>query len=150
LEEEMMCGRFGLGGSATTLIAQFNVQENAAWTARYNLAPSQDVLTVVQTAESGRQLRKMRWGLIPAWAKDPGIGNRLINARAETVATKPAFRRPLRERRCLILTDGFYEWESRGGASSPGSSGCGTAARSRLRGCGIAGQVRMAGKSTPA
>ena len=115
----MMCGRFGLGGSATTLIAQFNVQENAAWTARYNLAPSQDVLTVVQTAESGRQLRKMRWGLIPAWAKDPGIGSRLINARAETVATKPAFRRPLRERRCLILTDGFYEWEPRAGRKQP-------------------------------
>ena len=61
----------------------------------------------------------MRWGLIPSWAKDPAIGNQLINARAETVATKPAFRVPLRERRCLIVTDGFYEWESRGRRKRP-------------------------------
>jgi putative SOS response-associated peptidase YedK len=114
-----MCGRFGLGASATTLLGQFNVQEGFAWTARYNLAPSQEVLTVVQVAGSGRQLRTMRWGLIPAWAKDPGIGSRLINARVETVATKPVFRKSLRERRCLILTDGFYEWESRAGRKQP-------------------------------
>jgi putative SOS response-associated peptidase YedK len=61
----------------------------------------------------------MRWGLIPSWAKDPGIGTQLINARAETVATKPAFRAAFRERRCLILTDGFYEWQSQGGRKRP-------------------------------
>ena len=114
-----MCGRFSLGASATKLASHFNVQESFVWSARYNLAPSQEVLTVVQPAGTARQLRRMRWGLIPAWAKDPAIGNRLINARAETVATKPAFRTALRDRRCLILTDGFYEWESQGRRKQP-------------------------------
>jgi putative SOS response-associated peptidase YedK len=102
-----MCGRFSLGASATTLIGHFNVQESLAWNSRYNLAPSQEVFTIVQPAGAARQVRRMRWGLIPSWAKDPAIGNQLINARAETIATKPAFRVPLRERRCLIPTDGL-------------------------------------------
>jgi putative SOS response-associated peptidase YedK len=114
-----MCGRFSLGGSATILASHFNVQESLAWTPRYNLAPSQEVLTIVQPAGSAREVRRMRWGLIPAWAKNPGIGNQLINARAETLAAKPAFRAPLRQRRCLILTDGFYEWASQGGRKQP-------------------------------
>ena len=114
-----MCGRFSLGASVATLISHFNVKESVAWTDRYNLAPSQEVLTVVQPSGSARQVRRMRWGLIPSWAKDPTIGNQLINARAETIATKPAFRRPLRERRCLIVTDGFYEWESQGQRKRP-------------------------------
>lgn len=114
-----MCGRFSLGGSAATLASHFNVQESLAWSPRYNLTPTQEILTVVQPARAARQIRRMRWGLIPAWAKDPGIGNQLINARAETVATKPAFRIPLRDRRCLILTDGFYEWSSQGGRKQP-------------------------------
>ena len=103
-----MCGRFSLGGSAATLLRYFPVQESVAWTVRYNLAPSQEVLTIVQPVGAAREFHRMRWGLIPSWAKDPAIGNRLINARAETVATMPAFRTALRERRCLILTDGFY------------------------------------------
>jgi putative SOS response-associated peptidase YedK len=115
-----MCGRFSLGGSATALLASFfNVRESVAWTARYNLAPSQEVLTIVQPVGAAREFHRMRWGLIPSWAKDPAIGNRLINARAETVATKPAFRSALRERRCLILTDGFYEWQAQGGRKRP-------------------------------
>jgi putative SOS response-associated peptidase YedK len=114
-----MCGRFSLGASAATLASHFNVQESLASTGRYNIAPSQEVLTVVQPSGSTRQVRRMRWGLIPSWAKDPAIGTQLINARAETVATKPAFRVPLRERRCLILTDGFYEWESQGRRKQP-------------------------------
>jgi putative SOS response-associated peptidase YedK len=114
-----MCGRFSLGASAATLMGHFNVQESLSWTGRYNLAPSQEVLTIIQPPGAARQVRRMRWGLIPAWAKDPAIGNRLINARAETVATKPAFRVPLRERRCLILTDGFYEWEALGRRKQP-------------------------------
>jgi putative SOS response-associated peptidase YedK len=114
-----MCGRFSLGASATTLMSYFNVQESLSWSGRYNLAPSQEVLTVVQPAGGARQVRRMRWGLIPSWAKDPAIGSQLINARAETIATKPAFRVPLRERRCLIVTDGFYEWEARGRSKQP-------------------------------
>jgi putative SOS response-associated peptidase YedK len=114
-----MCGRFSLGASATTLANHFNVQESVTWGERYNMAPSQEILTIVQPAGGPRELRRMRWGLIPSWAKDPGIGNQLINARAETVATKPAFRTALRERRCLILTDGFYEWETQGRRKRP-------------------------------
>lgn len=114
-----MCGRFSLGGSAATLASHFNVQESLAWGPRYNIAPTQEVLTLLQVPGGAREIRRMRWGLIPAWAKDPGIGSRLINARAETLATKPAFRVPLRERRCLILTDGFYEWASQGRGKQP-------------------------------
>ena len=114
-----MCGRFSLTGSAPTLLSHFNVQESVVWDGRYNLTPSQEVLTMVQPAGALRQLRRMRWGLIPSWAKDPTIGNQLINARAETVATKPAFRAAFRERRCLILTDGFYEWEAQGRRKRP-------------------------------
>jgi putative SOS response-associated peptidase YedK len=114
-----MCGRFSLSGSAAVLLMQFNVREDVAWTGRYNLAPSQEVLTIVRPAGEGRQARRMRWGLIPSWAKDPAIGSQLINARAETVAEKPAFRVSFRERRCLVLTDGFYEWEARGRRKQP-------------------------------
>jgi len=114
-----MCGRFSVALSATTLASHFNVQESVAWKERYNLAPSQEVLAVVQPAAGAHEFRRMRWGLIPSWAKDPSIGNRLINARAETVATKPAFRGALRERRCLIVTDGFYEWQAQGRRKQP-------------------------------
>ncbi len=114
-----MCGRFSLGASATDLTSHFNVQETLEVAARHNVAPTQQVLTVLQSAGATRRLSRMRWGLIPAWAKDPAIGSRLINARAETVAMKPAFRRPLRERRCLIPTDGFYEWEAQGQRKRP-------------------------------
>ncbi|MGD0265648.1 MAG: SOS response-associated peptidase [Candidatus Methylomirabilota bacterium] len=107
-----MCGRFSLGASATTLAAQFDLADLPAWSPHYNFAPAQVVPTLLRPApDSGRQFRLLHWGLIPSWAEDPRIGNRLINARAETVATKPIFRRAFRERRCLILADGFYQWQ---------------------------------------
>lgn len=103
-----MCGRFSLGTSATLLAAQFDLDEVPSWTPLYNLAPTQEVLTVRQTPDDPHRLGRLaRWGLIPPWADDPRIGNRLINARAETVATKPAFRRAYKERRCLFLADGI-------------------------------------------
>ena len=83
----------------------------------YNIAPTQEVLTVV-----GGEMRRagfMRWGLIPHWAKSPKIGARMINSRAETVAEKPAFRDALRRRRCLVLAEGFYEWQRVGAAKRP-------------------------------
>src|SRR5512136_658287 len=109
-----MCGRFSLG--ATIRVAQvFGLPDWSEASPRYNIAPSQDAPAVILNRETtNRQFHPMRWGLVPFWAKDPAIGARLINARAETVAVKPAFRRPLRERRCLILADGFYEWEPQG------------------------------------
>lgn len=84
----------------------------------YNVAPTQEVAVVVQ--RDGRtSLEGMRWGLIPFWAKDPSIGSRMINARAESIADKPAFKRSLRDRRCLVLADGFYEWQKSDGAKIP-------------------------------
>ena len=75
---------------------------------------------MIQNPETGgREFRPFRWGLVPSWAKDPAIGNRMINARSETVATKPAFRKPMRQRRCLILADGFYEWKREGTRKQP-------------------------------
>ncbi len=107
-----MCGRFSLGADATTLASQFNLFEAPAWTPRYNIAPTQEVLVIVKTPEhTDRKARRHRWGLIPSWAKDRSIGNQLINAQAETAATKPAFRAAFRKRRCLILADGFFEWK---------------------------------------
>ncbi len=107
-----MCGRFTLSASATTLVRQFNLASFLVWTPRYNIAPTQEVLAVVNMPDApDRQARLLLWGLIPPWAEEPGVGTRLINARAETVATKPAFRRTFRGRRCLILADGFYEWQ---------------------------------------
>jgi putative SOS response-associated peptidase YedK len=93
------------------LVAQFVLFEAPAWTPRYNIAPTQEVLVIVRTPEHpDRQARLHRWGLIPSWAKDITIGNQLINAQAETAVSKPAFRVAFRKRRCLILADGFYEW----------------------------------------
>jgi putative SOS response-associated peptidase YedK len=115
-----MCGRFSLGAAADTLAAQFDLADRPEWAPRYNLAPTQDTLTVLRLSPEGRrECRRMRWGLIPSWAKDPAIGNRLINARAETVALKPAFRQAIRERRCLIVADAFYEWEAQGRRKQP-------------------------------
>ena len=84
---------------------------------RYNVAPTQTVIVV--NDDGSRHLTEMRWRLIPSWAKDPVIGNRMINARGETVATKPAFRAALRRRRCLIPADGFYEWQQQGRRKQP-------------------------------
>lgn len=85
---------------------------------RYNVAPGQNV-AAVRTGEDGRRLSMLRWGLIPVWSREPNTGYRLINARAETVAVKPAFRAAYRARRCLIPADGFYEWARQGAAKRP-------------------------------
>jgi putative SOS response-associated peptidase YedK len=81
---------------------------------RYNIAPTQSIAVVRQFEDGLRSCDLLRWGLIPSWAKDPAIGNRTINARAETVAEKPAFRAAFRRRRCLVLADGFFEWRKEG------------------------------------
>lgn len=114
-----MCGRFSLG--ATIRVGQvFDLPEWPDMPTRYNISPSQGVLTVLVNRETAaREVRAMRWGLVPSWAKDPAIGHRTINARAETAATKPTFRKPFRERRCLIVADGFYEWAKAGGWKQP-------------------------------
>ncbi len=101
---------------------QFAVFEVPPFTARFNIAPTQPVAVVrldPQSDEPRRELVWLRWGLIPSWAKDPAIGNRMINARAETAAEKPAFRAAFRRRRCLVAADGFYEWQRTGGKKQP-------------------------------
>jgi putative SOS response-associated peptidase YedK len=98
---------------------QFALETQPALFPRYNIAPSQPVAVVRQTAEGKRELVKLRWGLVPSWAKDVSVGNQLINARSETAATKPAFRAAMRQRRCLVPTDGFYEWKKVGRQKQP-------------------------------
>ncbi|MBD2016262.1 SOS response-associated peptidase [Microcoleus sp. FACHB-53] len=106
-----MCGRFSQSQSAETIAQVFQVAVPPL-TPRYNIAPTQSVATVLQTPDhQDRQFKMLHWGLIPSWAKDPKMGARLINARAETVAEKPSFRSAFRQRRCLVLADGFYEWQ---------------------------------------
>lgn len=111
-----MCGRFTLTADVTALQQTFpwlNIPPEM--TPRFNIAPTQPVAVVPNDGKN--QLDFFTWGLIPSWAKDPQIGNRLINARAETLAEKPAFRVAFRRRRCLILADGFYEWQQAQGKS---------------------------------
>ncbi|MBI5576468.1 MAG: SOS response-associated peptidase [Deltaproteobacteria bacterium] len=106
-----MCGRFTLFEADSILSREFGADISASPTPRYNIAPSQQVLAVrVSPGTEKREFAWLRWGLIPRWAKDPSIGNRMINARAETVAGKPAFRDAFKRRRCLIPASGFYEW----------------------------------------
>ena len=116
-----MCGRFTLRTPAYRIAEAIGVEVRANLQARYNIAPSQDVAAVRRAGgDGGRELVMLRWGLVPYWAKDPSIGGRMINARAETVAGKPAFRAAFRRRRCLVAADGFYEWQKRdGGAKQP-------------------------------
>jgi putative SOS response-associated peptidase YedK len=104
-----MCGRFTLASDPAAIQAAFpGIEVPEDILSRYNVAPTQSVAVVRNTGK--RQLECVRWGLIPSWAKDPKIGSKMINARAETLAEKPSFRTALRRRRCLILADGFYEW----------------------------------------
>ena len=113
-----MCGRYSLTSNMDDLQARFDFEaRDLVYRPRYNVAPTQTVLSVVN--DQGNRAEFMRWGLIPFWAKDPKIGARMINARAETVGQKPAFRNALRKRRCLILADGFYEWQKQAGKKVP-------------------------------
>lgn len=107
-----MCGRFTLHTPADTVAELFDLSEVPEWTPRYNLAPTQQVPTIrADGAERKREFHALTWGLVPSWARDPKMGARMINARAETVHEKPSFRTAFRQRRCLILADGFYEWK---------------------------------------
>ncbi len=115
-----MCGRFTLATRKQEIADQFPLFDIPDLDPHYNIAPTQSV-TAARILPEGpkREIVLLRWGLIPSWADDPSIGNRLINARADTVASKPSFRSAYRKRRCLILADGFYEWQKTGGTKQP-------------------------------
>ena len=114
----LMCGRYSLTTAPEALRRLFNFTNLPNLAPRYNIAPTQ-LAPVVRGADGGRELVMLRWGLVPSWAKDISIGNKMINARAETVAEKPAFRGAFRHRRCLVPTDGFYEWRTEDGRKQP-------------------------------
>ncbi|HSG97830.1 MAG TPA: SOS response-associated peptidase [Woeseiaceae bacterium] len=114
-----MCGRFAFYSPAEAAAALFGVDAVPDLEPRYNIAPTQDIAAIRNSKEGGREFVLLRWGLVPFWAKDPSIGNRMINARAETVAEKPSYRNAYKHRRCLVLADGFYEWQRGGDVKVP-------------------------------
>jgi putative SOS response-associated peptidase YedK len=118
-----MCGRYSLTSPPELLATLFGLARAPSLSPRYNIAPTQAAPVVrVRTGAAEKKTRGMellRWGLIPQWADDPAIGNRMINARAETINEKPAYRQAFRDRRCLVPADGFYEWQVLGKGKQP-------------------------------
>jgi len=114
-----MCGRFAFYSPSEAAAALFGADATVEVQPRYNIAPTQFVAAIRNDQNEQRELVMLRWGLVPFWAKDPSIGNRMINARAETVAEKPAYRAAYRHRRCVVLADGFYEWHRDGDVKMP-------------------------------
>lgn len=113
-----MCGRFTFDISPEQLTEIFGVSILRDFPQRYNIAPTQQVLSI-RRMEAGNCASFIRWGLIPSWAKDPSIGSRMINARCESIHEKPAFRTAIRYRRCIIPANGFFEWKEEGGKKQP-------------------------------
>ncbi len=110
-----MCGRFTLASDPELLHGIFdNTELPIEFSPRYNIAPTQDVAVIANTQNNGddKKIEFFQWGLIPSWAKDPKIGSRMINARSETLSEKPSFRNAYKRRRCLVLADGYYEWQT--------------------------------------
>lgn len=114
-----MCGRFTRTNSLEDILQAFEITEAACdLPPSYNIAPTQPIAVIAEEG-GARRLVTLRWGLIPVWAKDPAIGHKMINARAETLAQKPSFRTAFKKRRCLIVADGFYEWRKAGDRKTP-------------------------------
>jgi putative SOS response-associated peptidase YedK len=115
-----MCGRFTLRTPTKDIVKAFGLTDAPDLFPRYNIAPTQQIAAIRLDPETGtQQLSMYRWGLVPSWADDPSIGNRMINARAESVAMKPAFRSAVKKGRCLIVADGFYGWKKVGKNKQP-------------------------------
>lgn len=120
-----MCGRFTLKTPpdqwGQLLLPLLDVEAaKAQWVPRYNVAPTQNIVAIAVDCESAEQFTDyFRWGLVPSWAEDLSIGNRMINARAETIGEKRSFSGPLKSRRCLVIADGYYEWKTEGKLKQP-------------------------------
>jgi putative SOS response-associated peptidase YedK len=123
-----MCGRYLIISSPEAIKRLFGYPEQPNFPPRYNVAPTQPI-PIVRVAEGKREFALVRWGLIPAWVKDPRGFSLLINARSDSVLDKPAFRNAMRRRRCLIPADGFYEWKEEGAGAKAGGGGRGTGRR---------------------
>jgi len=114
-----MCGRFALNENPKKFAEYFHLSDDIELSPSWNIAPSLRICTITDDQEGRRHLNRMRWGLIPSWAKDATIGNKLANARGETVAEKPSFRSAFKYHRCLIPASGFYEWKTDKGVKYP-------------------------------
>jgi putative SOS response-associated peptidase YedK len=115
-----MCGRYTLKSRAEIIAETFGVPVPPTLPERFHIAPSQQVLAIRERSGGDqRELVALQWGLVPFWADDPEVGSRMANARSETAATKPAFRASFGSHRCLIVADGFYEWQARNGKKQP-------------------------------
>jgi putative SOS response-associated peptidase YedK len=115
-----MCGRFTVRSNPKKIAEEFDLADVPVFEPRYNIAPTQQVAVVRFDPHAGtRGLDRLRWGLVPFWADDPTIGNQMINARSESAADKPAFKHSFRAKRCLVVADGFYEWQKRNGSKQP-------------------------------
>jgi putative SOS response-associated peptidase YedK len=114
-----MCGRYAFFSPAEAVRRVFGVDAVPVLEPRYNVAPTQPVPVVREREPGRREVALLHWGLVPSWAKERSIGQRMINARAETLAEKPAYRRAFRDRRCLVLADGWYEWQAAGPGKQP-------------------------------
>jgi putative SOS response-associated peptidase YedK len=114
-----MCGRFALNETPVKLAEHFDLSGDLDLSPSWNIAPSSRICSIAADVDGRRHLLRMRWGLIPSWAKDASIGNKLSNARGETVAEKPSFRSAFKQRRCIIPASGFYEWKSAQGVKQP-------------------------------
>lgn len=114
-----MCGRYALNSPPSLIKARFGLDDCVDYAPRYNIPPGTEIPVIRQSPEGQRVLHLLRWGLVPHWAKDPAIGNKLNNARGESVAEKPSFRDAFKRRRCLIPASGFYEWKTEGKVKQP-------------------------------
>lgn len=114
-----MCSRYFLDADGNIIAYTFRVPVDDRIRKRFNIAPTQEAPVVRTAKDGGREVALLRWGLVPFWAKDLAVGNRMINARAEGVETKPAFRAAIQQRRCLVPATGFYEWRGEAGRKQP-------------------------------
>jgi putative SOS response-associated peptidase YedK len=114
-----MCGRYILSAPPEAIADHFDVREVPPFAPSWNIAPTRVVPVIRETAQGERECVLLRWGLVPVWAKDPAIGSRMINARAESCADKPAYRAAFRKRRCIVPVTGFYEWKPAGRYKQP-------------------------------
>jgi putative SOS response-associated peptidase YedK len=115
-----MCGRSSLHDAPVGMLAKFHLPPMLpGFAPRYNIAPSQEQWTILLNEEKEPAARQLRWGLVPSWAEDPAVGQRLVNARSDSVADKPSYKESFYNRRCVILADGYYEWTGKGKSRVP-------------------------------